>query len=69
MVKPSEIILPDMAPLLFFNKGNLTLLNRIIQLHAINQLFFKDIQKERIIHFNRILNIQWAIDIKNQLPN
>jgi hypothetical protein len=41
----------------------------ILELHALNQLFFEEITEEKIQRFNRTLNIQWAIDIKNQLPN
>jgi hypothetical protein len=43
--------------------------NYILQLYALNQIFFEDIPEEKIQRFNRTLNIQWAIDIKNQLPN
>ncbi len=41
----------------------------VLQLSALNQLFFEDLPEEKIQHYNHILNLQWAIDIKNQLPN
>jgi len=44
-------------------------IKHILQLHALNQLFFENTPQEKIYRFNRTLNIQWAIDIKNQLPN
>jgi hypothetical protein len=44
-------------------------LKELLQFHTINQIFFEDIHEEKIQRFNRTLNIQWAIDIKNQLPN
>jgi hypothetical protein len=37
--------------------------------HALNQLFFTDLPQEKLDRYNRTLNLQWAIDIKNQLPN
>ena len=42
---------------------------KIMQYHAIEQLFFFKIPQEKLERYNRTLNIQWAIDIKNQLPN
>jgi tetratricopeptide (TPR) repeat protein len=41
----------------------------ILRDYALNQLLFENIPKEKIQRFNRTLNIQWAIDIKNQLLN
>ena len=46
-----------------------TLIEHVLQMYALNQLFFENLPKEKIQRFNRTLNIQWAIDIKNQLPN
>ena len=44
-------------------------LEKILQQYALNQLFFENLPEEKIQRINRTLNIQWAIDIKNQLPN
>ena len=44
-------------------------MEKILQNHALNELFFSDASNEKIERLNRTLNIQWAIDIKNQLPN
>jgi hypothetical protein len=41
----------------------------VLQVHALNQLFFTDLPQEKLDRYNRTLNLQWAIDIKNQLPN
>ena len=41
----------------------------ILRMYALNQLFFENLPEEEIQRFNRTLNIQWAIDIKNQLSN
>jgi hypothetical protein len=41
----------------------------LLQKYAINQLFFGDVSKEQINRLNKTLNIQWAIDIKNQFPS
>ena len=43
--------------------------NYVLQIYAINQLFFSNLPQEKLNRYNRTLNLQWAIDIKNQLPN
>ena len=43
--------------------------NYVLQLYTLNQLFFSNLPQEKIDRYNRTLNLQWAIDIKNQLPN
>jgi tetratricopeptide (TPR) repeat protein len=52
-----------------FYKNNLNSMETLLQKHALYKLFFEDASELRIKRFNRTLNIQWAIDIKNQLPN
>ena len=41
----------------------------LYQIYYLNQIFFENLPEEKIQRINRTLNIQWAIDIKNQLPN
>ena len=44
----------------------------LLQKHALNQLFFEELSEDKIQRFNRTFNLQWAIDLKNeldQLPN
>ncbi len=43
--------------------------NYILQIYSLNQLFFEELTQEKLNRYNRTLNLQWAIDIKNQLPN
>ena len=38
-------------------------------LYSLHQLFFSNLPQEKLVRYNRTLNLQWAIDIKNQLPN
>ena len=40
-------------------------LEKLLQQHALHELFFTDAKPEKTQRFNRTLNIQWAIDIKN----
>ena len=40
----------------------------LLQKHACNELFFAKTHKEKINRQNKILNIQWMIDIKSQFP-
>jgi hypothetical protein len=41
----------------------------VLYKNAIRQLFFSDLPQEKLDRYNRTLNLQWAIDIKNQLSN
>jgi hypothetical protein len=40
-----------------------------LTLQSLHLLFFENLPEEKIQRFNRTLNIQWAIEIKNQLVN
>jgi hypothetical protein len=45
-------------------------LKKLLNLYAINSVIISDkIYEDKVQRYNRSLNIQWAIDIKNQLPN
>jgi hypothetical protein len=48
---------------------NLSNIETALNIYSINQLFFSNIPKGKLDRYNRTLNLQWAIDIKNQLPN
>ena len=51
-------------------KEDIQSIEHLLQMHALNCLFFQEnYPQEKIDKFNKVLNIQWAIDIKNQLPN
>jgi hypothetical protein len=50
-----------------FLKDDTESMEHLLQLYAIHQLFFEQAEKEKINRYNRTLNLQWAIDIKNQL--
>jgi hypothetical protein len=45
------------------------LLEHLMNMICLNQLFFSNLPQEKLDRYNRSLNLQWAIDIKNQLPN
>jgi hypothetical protein len=46
--------------------NDLESINKLLQHHALHEVFFNDVSPEKIERFNRTLNIQWALDIKNQ---
>jgi hypothetical protein len=50
-------------------KNNEELLWEILYKYYVGILFKRKLSKEEIDRYNRTLNIQWAIDIKNQLPS
>ena len=43
-------------------------MEKLFQNYALYELFFQENSDDKIERLNRTLNIQWAIDIKNQLP-
>jgi hypothetical protein len=47
------------------NQNGSESIEHILQMYALNLIFFGELTEEKIIRFNRPLNIQWAIDIKN----
>jgi hypothetical protein len=67
-----EISILDKNEIMFrlYSVRNDYLLNEhLIQMVSLNQLFFSNISQKKLNRYNRTLNIQWAIDIKNQLPS
>lgn len=46
---------------------SITTLERTIQVFCLNELFFLELNDEKIDRYNRTLNIQWAIDIKRAI--
>jgi hypothetical protein len=44
-------------------------LEHILQMYALNLIFFGEPTEQKIIRINRTLNIQWAIDIKKNILN
>jgi hypothetical protein len=62
----SEELVQKATPVLKDDNESLV---QILQLYAIHQLIFESPAAEKINRYNRTLNLQWAIDIKNQLPN
>jgi tetratricopeptide (TPR) repeat protein len=60
----SEDLMQKAIPVL---KDDNDALEHLLQLYAINQLFFEELENDTINRYNQTLNIQWAIDIKNQM--
>ncbi len=50
-----------------FFQENIGAVEKLLQNYALHELFFGQSAPENIQRFNRTLNIQWAIDTKNQL--
>jgi serine protease Do len=49
--------------------GDMESLEKLFQYYGINALFFQNTTPKVMNRLNRTLNLQWALDIKNQLPN
>jgi hypothetical protein len=48
--------------------NNYEFMEKLLQKYALHELFYNNAQPEKIQRFNRTLNINWAIDFKNQQP-
>ncbi len=44
-------------------------MEHVMQVYAINQLFFEDLPSEKLQRYNRTLNLQWAIEVKAQMKS
>jgi len=42
-------------------------LEHLIHHYVIHEIFLGELSQEKIQRFNRTLNLQWAIDLKNQM--
>ena len=54
---------------IFEFQNDLNSLEKVLQKYVINQLFIKNAHDDEIEVYNNRIDIQWAIDLKNQLPN
>ena len=50
-----------------FFQENIDAVEKLLQNYAFHELFFRQSAPHNIQRFNRTLNIQWAIEVKNQL--
>ena len=48
---------------------DLSSLEYLLQLDALSNLFFGELQQEKLVRYNSVLNIQWAINIKNSMSS
>jgi hypothetical protein len=62
-----DYILSSTKSIIVNIEEDVTAIYTVLTKHALNQLFFNKQNQKQIERFNRTLNIQWAIDIKNQL--
>ena len=47
------------------NKLSVSLIEKVLQMYSLNQLYFSNLNDEKLKRYNYTLNLQWAIDIKN----
>jgi hypothetical protein len=47
--------------------GDISSIEKLLHSYSLHQVFFSKQSKKHIAHLNRTLNIQWAIDISNNL--
>jgi tetratricopeptide (TPR) repeat protein len=50
-----------------FYNNDIESMQKLLQQYALRELFFNESTEQRMDRFNRTLNIQWAIDLKNSL--
>jgi hypothetical protein len=65
-----NIKIKEITTLLYLAQQDSGSLKHVLKKHVLNKLFFEEKYSTNILEkFNKVLNIQWAIDLKNQLPN
>ena len=65
-----NIKIKEITTLLYLAQQDSGSLEHVLKKHVLNKLFFEEKYSTDILEkFNKVLNIQWAIDLKNQLPN
>ena len=52
-----------------YYKNDIVSMETLLQHYALHELFFNNASPEKIERYNRTLNIQWAIDIKNSFSD
>jgi hypothetical protein len=48
-------------------ENQISSIEHVLQIYALNQLFFEELGQDKVQRYNHSLNIQWAIDNKNKL--
>jgi tetratricopeptide (TPR) repeat protein len=51
-----------------YYQEDISSMEKILYQHALHELFFEDASADKIHRFDRTLNIQWAIDLRNSFP-
>ncbi len=51
----------------FYLKDDISSLEKLLLIHSLHELFFNNATFEQTNHFNKTLNIQWSIDLKNAI--
>ncbi len=47
------------------NRLSVSFIENVLQMYSLNQLYFSNLNEEKLKRYNYTLNLQWAIDIKN----
>ena len=49
------------------NRLSVSFIENVLQIYSLNQLYFSNLNEEKLKRYNDTLNLQWAIDIKNSI--
>ena len=68
-IEISEVSMVVAQQFIYLSKDQIELIEILLQYYVLNFMFFRGLDKDKLKRYNQTLNIQWAIDIKNQFPN
>lgn len=66
-INPNHLTIDITKKALYLLINSPAITEKLLQFYSQNELFFGSLPKEKINRFNRTLNLQWAIDIKNEI--
>jgi hypothetical protein len=66
-IEIKELNISLLCHLIYLSQNEIEILEKSLQLFALNQIFYNDIDSSRSAKFDAVLNVQWAINLKREL--
>ena len=66
-IEIKELKISLLCHLIYLSQNEIEILEKSLQLFALNQIFYNEIDSSRSAKFDAVLNVQWAINLKREL--
>jgi hypothetical protein len=66
-IEIKELKIDLLCQLIYLSQNEIEVLEKLLQLFALNQIFYNEMSISRVSKFETVLNIKWAIDLKLKL--